>query len=179
METDDRAYLKTTCRKCGQVIEFPKEYSGDHAPCPSCGKKMLLASAGTSPSQGMKWFYFWIFVRSPLVVLQEMNLANQTDHYYNSLEGCTSKMLFAFLASLTGLTALGLFYRMRWAWHVTIVFIVLDWTAAVIALPLNESGWVFIIGKSIAALLYGIIWLAPNLVYFVKRKRLFELDKTS
>lgn len=125
----------------------------DHAPPPA---KQL----------GLKWFYFWTYVNLPVSAISGIILSVNVP--------IVAALSFP-LSILEIAIASGLHRRTYWAWRLNWVAVYSRWL--LMAVPFTaKSQKEFLILYPLFLLLTSALWLWPNIIYWKKRRLLFEIN---
>ncbi len=115
-------------------------------------------------SKNLGWFNFYVYIRLPLsVILGILNLLVLIDLHSNVIWIVVSVLQIV----ISGVLFWGLKKRKLWAWEMN--FFVLIFETIILALSKLDVT-MFII----TIILFGLIWVLPNWIYFNNRKFLFH-----
>lgn len=137
---------------------------------PPAGPTVSQQSILTSPTEhapavlGTRWLKFWNYFSLPVGGLLSILLFFRFSTPYYA---------FFFLAYLHFLLAYGLHHRRLWAWQWNWVMVVLTWIGG--AIPLQFSSALDLaVSFFIRFVIFGVVWMWPNYVYWKKRRNIFK-----
>lgn len=158
------AVVDRFCSQCGA----PAQIRDDLLAVPPAGPTISATAANSSlASLGTKWLNFWTYAFLPIGALSWILLyfLLETSHYF---------LLYATFLYLW--LAYGLHKRRLWAWQWNWVVVVLSWITG--AMPVEFGSAPDFVGKSITRfVVFGLVWMWPNYVYWKKRRGLFHEER--
>lgn len=154
------------CSKCG--VATRGEASATLAPATSKTTTTTPQHVTDTVVHGTKWLTVWIYFYLPvsgvLVLLRSLGL---------SPLGVIMGVPYAIFHFVV---AYGLHYRRLWAWERNWVLIIINFALTLISTLTHEGsgGTGYLVGQLIGGLIFLIIFIWPNYVYWKKRRGLFS-----
>ncbi len=158
-----------TCAECGNTLEGDPD-----APlvCPVCDAipnsgsvisnlkpKAKLRFVEGNPPRRTIWLWFYTYIRLPLGALAAISAVDRLQ---------PNDSVFAWIAAVGAIAvAVGLHRRTIWGWQLNWIFLLFESTNFIKMIAPSQTFF-----SAIAVV--AVVWLAPNSVYFYRRRHLFD-----
>ena len=120
------------------------------------------AAGGIEWKPGTRWLWLWTYVKMPFVIIVLLLYAGQ---------GGTLMWYYLSCAAFMGLVLFGLARRASWGWAFNLLVMLIEGLLFAFVRPSGVSSAMDSWPQSRVLGLYA--WVLPNLVYFIKRQKLF------
>ena len=129
-------------------------------------RRSLQTAAANSEPLGTRWLKFWIYWGLPIGALTDFSRASHYDPPWGivcSLISVAVRVVMIF----------GLHNRKGWAWKWN--WVLIAWVGLILAIPKTPFSADDFWGRYITTIIvFGLVWMWPNYVYWKKRRGLFS-----